>query len=141
MGTRRKAREGALQFLFQEDFSTEKILAPTGLEERFELFCRLYQVNKKARPYTFQLLLQTAENRTRIDDLIRECATNWRIERIAVTDRNLLRIGVGEMLYSNDVPPQVAINEAVEIAKRYGSDESPSFINGIMDAAKKIIDA
>jgi N utilization substance protein B len=141
MGTRRKAREAALQFLFQDDFSKEIEMTLVDIEDRFELFCQLYQVNKKARPYTIELLRNTIEHRQRIDDLIRQCAKNWRLERITVADRNLLRLGVSEMLYSTDVPHQVAINEAVEIAKRFGTDESPSFINGILDAAKTLMDA
>jgi len=139
MGTRRKAREAALQFLFQGDFSDDKEVSSASLDEQFEQFCQMYQINKKARNYTLQLLKQTIENREFVDSMIVQCAENWRLERIAVTDRNLLRIGVSEMLYSDDVPSQVAINEAVEIAKRYGSDESPSFINGILDAVKNRI--
>lgn len=139
MGTRRKAREAALQFLFQDDFTGDDNLNLTGIEDRFTLFCGLYQINRKAREYTLQLLMQTVENREKIDSLIRESAKNWRLERISVTDRNLLRIGVSEMLYSDDVPPQVAINEAVEIAKRFGTDESPPFVNGILDAVKSSI--
>lgn len=141
MGTRRKAREAALQFLFQDDFIRENDLTLVDIEARFELFCQLFQVSKKARPYAFELLRRTVEHRQTIDDTIRKCAKNWRLERFAVADRNLLRIGVCEILYSENVPHQVAINEAVEIAKRYGSDESPSFINGILDAVKKIIPA
>lgn len=139
MGTRRKAREAALQFLFQDDFSGSESLSLVDIEGRFDLFCGLYQINRKAREYTLQLLVQTLENRESIDSLIRQSAKNWRLERIAVTDRNLLRIGVSEMLYSKDVPHQVAINEAVEIAKRFGSDESPSFVNGILDAVKSSV--
>ncbi|MDR3629328.1 MAG: transcription antitermination factor NusB [Desulfocapsaceae bacterium] len=135
MGIRRKSRESALQFLFQDDFTAED--AVTGdLQERFDMFCDLYEVSRKARPYTLELLQGIFKNREHVDSLIRQCAKNWRLERIAITDRNLLRIGVFEMLYCDDVPDQVAINEAVEIAKRYGSDESPSFVNGILDAVK-----
>lgn len=137
MGTRRKAREAALQYLFQEDFNNRELCEADDLEERFELFCVLYQVNRKARSYTLQLLQQTFASRQRIDELIRQCAQNWRLERISYTDRNLLRLGVSEMLLSEDVPHQVAINEAVEIAKRFGSGESSAFVNGILDAVKK----
>lgn len=138
MGIRRKARECALQFLFQDDFSAvEK--RRTGLAERFEMFCELYQVNRKARPYTLELLQGIWQNYERIDILIGQCAKNWRLERIAITDRNLLRIGVYEMAFRDDVPVQVAINEAVEIAKRYGSEDSPAFINGILDAVKNVM--
>ncbi len=139
MGLRRKAREAALQFLFQEDFSFEAQSVNDDLADRFEQFCTLYQVNRKARAYTLELLMGTKQHCEKIDSLIRQCAKNWRLERIAVADRNLLRIGVCEMLYSDDVPDQVAINEAVEIAKRYGSEESPSFVNGILDAVRIII--
>ncbi len=139
MGLRRKAREAALQFLFQEDFSSEAQSVKNDLADRFDQFCTLYQVNRKARAYALELLMATRQHCENIDSLIRQCAKNWRLERIAVADRNLLRIGVCEMLYSDDVPAQVAINEAVEIAKRYGSEESPSFVNGILDAVRIII--
>ena len=138
MGIRRKARESALQFLFQDDFANVDDRGKQ-LVVRFDLFCNLYQVNRKARSYTFELLEGILNNCNRIDDLIGRCAKNWRLERIAITDRNLLRIGVYEMLYCDDVPAQVAINEAVEIAKRFGSDDSPAFVNGILDAVKNLI--
>ncbi len=139
MGTRRKAREAALQFLFQDDFSNDAGMNLDDIEGRFELFCGLYQVNKKARSYTLEILQSTLANQETVDNLIRQCAKNWRLERISTTDRNLMRIAVCEMLYCEDVPHQVAINEAVEIAKRYGSEESPAFINGILDAVKNQI--
>lgn len=137
MGTRRNSREIALQFLFQEDFT----LGPDqqygyDLAERFELFCSLFQVNKKARSYALELLRGVSEEIARLDLLIGEAATNWRLERIAPTERNLLRIAVYEMLEREDVPPQVAINEAVEIAKRYAGEDSPKFINGVLDSVK-----
>jgi transcription antitermination protein NusB len=138
MGIRRKARESALQFLFQDDFA-DAAIRRKGLAGRFELFCDLYQVNRKARPYTLELLQGVWQNCDHIDSLIGQCAKNWRLERIAITDRNLLRIGVYEMVYCDDIPAQVAINEAVEIAKRYGSEDSPAFINGILDAVKNVI--
>ena len=134
MGTRRKAREAALQFLFQDDFCGRDPSEIDNLEERLNLFCQLYQVNRKAREYATRLLQETLANREHIDELIRQSATNWRLERIAYTDRNILRIAVCEMVYSKDVAHQVAINEAVEIAKRFGSDDSPPFVNGILDA-------
>lgn len=137
MGTRRASREIALQFLYQEDFT----IGPDqqygyDLEDRFELFCNLFQANKKAREYALALLRGISNNIAQLDTLIGEAATNWRMSRIAVTDRNLLRIAVYEMLEVEDVPPQVAINEAVEIAKRFAGDDSPKFINGILDAIK-----
>jgi N utilization substance protein B len=137
MGTRRNSRETALQFLYQEDFTIGSDQQfGYDLAERFELFCNLFQVNKKARSYAVELLQGVSENLDRLDQLIGEAATNWRLTRIAPTDRNLLRIAVYEILMRDDVPPQVAINEAVEIAKRFGGDESPKFINGVLDAIR-----
>ncbi|MCP3887505.1 MAG: transcription antitermination factor NusB [Desulfobulbaceae bacterium] len=135
MGTRRISRETALQFLYQEDFT----IGPDqqhgyDLDERFALFCSLYQVNKKARSYAAELLAGVTINLTEVDAIISEAASNWRISRIAATDRNLLRVAVYEMVHRDDVPGQVAINEAVEIAKRFAGEESPKFINGILDA-------
>lgn len=137
MGTRRISREAALQFLYQEDFT----IAPDqkfgyDLVERFDLFCALFQVNKKARAYALTLLQGITENLDRIDNLIVEAASNWRLVRIAATDRNLLRIAVFEMLEREEVPPEVAINEAVEIAKRFAGDDSPKFVNGVLDAVR-----
>ena len=139
MGIRRKSRETAMQFLFQEEFFPEGVHLQDELEARFDRFCLLYPIQKLARPYTLELLHGTIHHLDRIDALIRESASNWRIERIALTDRNLLRIAVYEMLFSEDAPDQVVINEAVEIAKRYGTEESPPFINGVLDAVRVVI--
>ncbi len=137
MGTRRKARETALQFLFQDDFIGKSDVDKQGFEERFEQFCSLYQISHKARPYAVALLQGIRTQREAIDRAIRAHATNWRLERIAGMDRNLLRISIYELLYATDVPAQVAINEAVEIAKRFGSEDSPAFINGVLDAVQQ----
>jgi N utilization substance protein B len=135
MGTRRNSREAALQFLYQEDFTIgHDQQFGYDLAERFDLFCALFQVNKKARSYALVLLQGITDNLERIDRLIADAASNWRLVRIAATDRNLLRIAIFEMLEMADVPPQVAINEAVEIAKRFAGEDSPKFINGVLDA-------
>lgn len=140
MGTRRKSREAALQFLFQDDFSLEGLQKSDDFDERFEKFCVLYQVNRKSRPYMKTLLAGIIEKQKDVDELIRQSAKNWRLERLAATDRSLLRIAVYEMKFRDDVPAQVAINEAVEVAKRFAGDESPSFINGVLDAVSKKLD-
>lgn len=138
MSIRRIAREVALQFLYQEDFTQSR---PEDfcedLEERFALFCSVYLVNKKARPYAKELLGRVAENLNAIDGRIATAAQNWRLSRLAATDRNLLRLAVCEILYCDDVPGQVAIDEAVEIAKRFAAEDSPKFINGVLDAVLK----
>ena len=137
MGTRRKSREAALQFLYQNDFvKVADMSDDRGLAESFHLFCSLYQVNKKARPYALGLIQGVLAEIEKIDELISSAGSHWRLSRIAPTDRNLLRIAVFEMALMEDVPPQVAINEAVEIAKRFAGDDSPGFINGILDAVR-----
>ena len=137
MGTRRKSREAALQFLYQNDFvKVADISDDLELAESFHLFCSLYQVNKKARPYALVLIMGVLAEIEKIDELISSAGSHWRLSRIAPTDRNLLRIAVFEMTLMEDVPPQVAINEAVEIAKRFAGDDSPGFINGVLDAVR-----
>lgn len=139
MGIRRQAREAALQFLFQEDFVVREYLDPESLEERFALFCGLFQVSRKGRSYALDLLRVYLANTERVNELIKQATINWRLTRIAATDRNILRLAICEMVFIDDIPDEVAINEAVEIAKRFGSDESPSFINGVLDAVRKIL--
>jgi len=137
MGTRRKSREAALQFLYQNDFvRVADIGNDMELSENFNIFCSLYQINKKARQYAFDLVKGILADMADIDEVISVAASHWRLVRIAPTDRNLLRIAVFEMTDMDDIPPQVAINEAVEIAKRFGGEESPRFINGVLDAVK-----
>jgi len=136
MSIRRKSREAALQFLFQDDFKGFEESDQQNIEERFTDFCSLYDVQKKARPYAVTLLKEVYSKRDAVDAAIEKHASNWRLPRIDVTDRNVLRIAAYEMLYQDDVPPEVAINEAVEIAKRFCGPDSPAFVNGILDAVK-----
>ena len=128
MGTRRKSRELALQALYQEELSGQ-----AGLVD-FAEFCSHFQANKKAFPYAKKLVDGVLGQRDAINQLISRYAENWRLERMSVIDRNILRLAVFEIHFQDDVPASVAINEAVEIAKRYSTDESGSFINGILDA-------
>jgi N utilization substance protein B len=135
MGIRRISRETALQFLYQEDFTiTTGQEFGYDLEERFDLFCTLFQVNKKAKSYALTLLKGICARLDEIDAQISKATSNWRLTRIAATDRNLLRIAVYEIIYGENVPAEVAINEVVEIAKKFAGEESPKFINGILDA-------
>jgi N utilization substance protein B len=136
MGVRRKSREAVLQFLFQDDFKGFEVGFDQNLAQRFVDFCSLYDVQKKARPYAVELLQGVYSKRPEVDAVITRHASNWRLERIDVTDRNVLRIAVFEMIHREDVPSEVAINEAVEIAKRFCAGESPSFVNGVLDAVK-----
>ena len=131
-GTRRKARECALQMLFGADvvkaagpFSTEDYWKELGDPE----------FDDKTRDFANGLVLGTLRNRDTIDDRIRTRAEHWRIERMAIVDRNVLRLAVYEFLYE-DTPHTVVINEALEIARRFSTFEATQFINGILDAIK-----
>lgn len=131
MGTRRKSRELTLQFLYQGELAGQDNLLD------FEEYCIHFQVNKKAIPYAKKLLDGVQEKGDAINQLIRKYAENWRLERMSVIDRNILRLAVYEVHYQDDVPISVAINEAVEIAKRFSTDDSAPFINGILDGVAK----
>lgn len=127
MSTRRKSREIALQALYQAEMSGAEPTDLSLLKENFE-------VAKKGIPYAQILVNGIVEQREKIDAVIRQYAKNWRVDRMSVIDRNLLRIGIYELLFQEDVPHTVVINESIEIAKKYGTDDSSSFINGILDA-------
>jgi len=128
-----------MQFLFHNEFFPGGHKLQDDLDDCFAGFCNHYPAQKLAIPYALELIRGTLRHLERIDTLIIACASNWRLERIALTDRNLLRIAVYEMLFSEDAPDQVVINEAVEIAKRYGTEDSPPFINGVLDAVRVLI--
>lgn len=135
MGLRRKSRELALQFLFSHDFQ-ERRYAPEALAGDLDLFCESFEVGQKAMPYGRALVTGICQHLTEIDALLAEHSHNWRVERMSSVDRNILRIAVYEMRFSEEVPPQVVINEALEVAKRYSIDDSVAFINGILDAVQ-----
>lgn len=136
-GTRHKARECALQMLFafdlvQSDFPT---LSSSYWNELGDT-----SIDDKTRDFANGLVSGTLEKRDTIDDRIRTRAEHWRIERMAIVDRNVLRLAVYEFLY-HDTPDTVAINEALEIARRFSTYEATQFINGILDAIKQDIEA
>ncbi len=130
MSIRRKARETALQCLYQQEF--------TGVSacQALKPFCTNFEINKKAIPYAQQLLDGITENLSAIDALINKYASNWRISRMAAIDRNVIRIAVYEFCFTKDVPATVAINEAIDIAKRFSTDDAGPFVNGILDAIR-----
>jgi N utilization substance protein B len=136
MGLRRKSRELALQFLFSHDFHERADApdAPDALARDWELFCQSFETGTKAMPYGWTLARGICRHLGEIASLLAGHSHRWRVERMSAVDRNILRIAVFELRYSGDVPAQVAINEALEIAKRYSIDDSVAFINGILDA-------
>lgn len=128
MNVRSKARESALQILYRMDIaeggSSDEALGPEmhGLAPGSE-----------ARRYCSEILKGVTEGKDVIDREIEKHSENWSVERMAVVDRNILRVAVYELMFSTDVPYKVVIDEAVELAKRYGSEDSGAFINGILD--------
>jgi len=127
MGARREGREAAVQFLYQRDLNVG------ANAETVEDFWELRPAAKKVREFGMAIAEGVLAHQADIDERIRQAASNYDLHRIAAVDRNILRIAIYEMLYCPDVPPVVSINEAIEIAKRFGSDESGRFVNGILD--------
>ena len=136
-GVRRQGRECALQFLYQSEFHLVDNDLPGGIEKAFALFSDHFRKGPKVRDYGRQLVLGVWEKREDIVALLRKYAKNWRLERMSRIDRNILKIALYELCFKEDIPPRVAINEALEIAKQYGDDESPAFINGILDSVRR----
>ena len=134
---RRHGRENALQVLFQMDGAGADWEPHAALESFFANFDHVASV----QAYTRELVQGVAEHRAEIDGRIGQTATQWRIERMSGVDRNLLRLGTFELLYCRDVPTSVVINEAVEIARRYGAETSPGFVNGILDEIARSVRA
>jgi N utilization substance protein B len=136
-GTRHKARECALQMLFASDLVHGD---PASLTSDYWNELGDTSIDDKTRDFANGLVRGTIANRELIDDRIRTRAEHWRIERMAIVDRNVLRLAVYEFLYQ-DTPDTVAINEALEIARRFSTYEATQFINGILDAIKQDIES
>ncbi|HLD43995.1 MAG TPA: transcription antitermination factor NusB, partial [bacterium] len=127
MGVRRKARELALKAVFEMDFSqiaSERVLA--RIREEHKLDNDVYDFLK-------QLLDAYEVNSLAVNQTIERFSNNWKLSRMASVDRNILRLGVIEIVYLADIPKNVTINEYLEVAKKYGTEESSSFVNGILD--------
>jgi N utilization substance protein B len=155
MGIRREARERAVQFLFQYDLNhAENLEAALDLFWDSQRAAALAEEKAVARwgeavelpPATTEeaavrafaepLIRGTLEHTPELDEQIKKYALNWDIHRMAVVDRNVLRLAIYEMLHRDDIPPVVSINEAVDIAKRFSTEESGKFVNGILDKIK-----
>jgi len=152
MGIRREARECAVQFLFEHDLNrSDDLEAALGVfwEDRHagsipEVVKRralrrgedlppLTSNETATRLFADPLIRGVVKNRDRLDERIRQHAKNWDLHRIATVDRNVLRLAIYEMLFREDIPPVVSINEAVDIAKRFSTEDSGKFVNGILD--------
>lgn len=152
-GKRRKAREMAMQMLYQRELgesTLEQIFAafnpreytytPTDAdtdEEPAPLKGEAAERAREAFAYARQLVEGIASNADQVDEMIRGHAENWRLERMAVIDRSILRLAIYEMLYETSVPKVVIVDEAIELAKRFGSEHSGRFVNGLLDGVLK----
>ncbi|MCX7816319.1 MAG: transcription antitermination factor NusB [Syntrophales bacterium] len=134
MHRRRRSREIALQILYSLDIYNRDV------EEAFELYFQIYGIpedisdGKDIRDFSLRLVQGVWEHRDEIDSIIGNYSEHWTISRMAVVDRCILRMAVYELLYCNDIPPKVTINEAIDLGKLYGTENSGAFINGILDA-------
>ncbi|MBN1613309.1 MAG: transcription antitermination factor NusB [Deltaproteobacteria bacterium] len=128
MRQRRKAREVALQVLYELD------VLKADVREAVDLYWENFDAPEEARLFSCLLIEGTWRNINEIDSLIGSCSENWSIGRMSKVDRSILRMAVFELLYCRDIPPKVTLNEAIDLGKVYGSENSGSFINGILDA-------
>ena len=127
MRRRRKSREFALQALYQLNITKQDVSA---LLAQFQ---EHFLPGEEADEFLRRLVLGVLDHREELDRLIEQYSENWRLDRIDVIDRNILRMALFELLYCEDIPPKVTINEAIDLGKRYGSEDSGNFINGILD--------
>ena len=130
MGKRRRARECAVQMLFQIDLS--------GVEpaEVYAQFWEAHDMEADVRSFSQELVDGVYAARDQLDARISAAAQRWKLERMAVVDRNILRMALFEMNRSAETPPPVVIDEAIEVARRFGTDESARFVNGVLDALR-----
>jgi N utilization substance protein B len=131
MTRRSRAREVALQLLFQRD------LNPSVARDTIEQFVRDRLRDDTLIPFCLSLFDGVEANRTALDERLGGAAANWRVSRMAIVDRNVLRLGAYELLFTPDTPAQVALDEAIELARRFGSAGSPAFVNGVLDQLRK----
>ena len=135
MGKRRKAREFAMQILFQLDI--RGVLHGDDFKELIDMFWQDTPCKQEIKDFSENLVFGTIQHLNEIDKYIIKYAENWELSRMASVDRNILRYATYELLYLQDIPMKVTINEAIDIAKEYGTDDSAKFINGLLDKIAK----
>jgi len=133
MRKRTRAREFALQILYQMDMTHEN--SEASLNNFWQAHSE-EDIDDELKEFTGKLVRGAAENLEEIDKKISQFATNWQLERMAVVDRNILRMGCFELKFCEDIPPKVSINEAVDLAKKYSGIEAGKFVNAILDKVK-----
>ena len=130
MGVRREGREAAIQFLYQRDLG-----GGAGISDLQEFYA-FRGLSPSARRFCEGLVSGLLDHTSDIDVALREHTQNYELERLSAVDRNILRLAIHEMLFCDDIPPVVSINEAIDIAKKYGTEESGRFVNGVLDKIK-----
>jgi transcription antitermination protein NusB len=133
MGKRREGREAAVQYLYQLDLNGRELTIPPAQFWDLRSGPNIPKTPPKIRIFAEQLIAGVTAHLDEIDEHIKKHAANYQLHRIAAVDRNILRVAIYEILFSEDVPPAVSINEAIEIAKRFGSEDSGRFVNGLLD--------
>ncbi|CAN5762825.1 transcription antitermination factor NusB [soil metagenome] len=131
---RSRARGWALQALYAWE---SRGSAPDQVVLVLEQLAETLHVSPRNRLYAAVLVQLVGRNLPRIDEIIQQHLTNWSLHRLSVVDRNILRLGVAELMFVDDVPPRVSIREMLRLAEHYGTDESPRFINGVLDAVMR----
>jgi len=132
MGVRRDAREAAVQYLYQREMQADE--SDTALQEFYEM----RGLSPSGRRFCDDLLQGWMKHREAVDEMIRQHSRNFEFHRLSAVDRNVLRIACHEILNCPEIPPAVAINEAIEIAKKYSSGDSGKFVNGVLDNIRKL---
>jgi N utilization substance protein B len=135
-GPRRMAREAALQVLFAADLSAAEVDVD-AVRAAFENVSAEFQLPKRARERALELCLGVVHHRKDIDLAIARASEHWKIERLAAVERNVLRVATFELLFEPKTPAEVVIDEAVEVARRYASEKSPAFVNGVLDVVAR----
>ena len=130
MGVRREGREAAIQFLYQRDLG-----GGAGISDLQEFYA-FRGLSPSARRFCEGLVSGLLDHTSDIDVALREHTQNYELERLSAVDRNILRLAIHEMLFCDDIPPVVSINEAIDIAKKDGTEESGRFVNGVLDKIK-----
>jgi N utilization substance protein B len=133
MGTRRDSRELTLQLLYQQEAAARY---PQPLPQAFKMFWDIQEYPAAAKPFAEELAHGVLQNIEAIDTKIKAYAKNWDFHRIALVDLNILRLAIYELLFRDDIPPVVSINEAIELAKKFSTEDSGRFVNGILDRVK-----
>jgi transcription antitermination protein NusB len=131
MGRRRIARELALKFMYQSEFN------PDNLETQLAQFSERSGTQAEILEFMTVLVEKVFAHAEEVDVLLKKFSDHWALERMSMVDRSILRLGICELVFTTATPPKVAINEAVEIAKKFGTEDSPDFINGILDKVFK----